>query len=192
MDNRYIHDSYTVRRKVLKLFGGAFHIYDPDGNVVLFASMKAFKLKEDIRLFSGEDMAEELIVIKARNVIDFSATYDIFDSKTNERVGALKRKGLKSILKDEWIVIDEHENEIGIISEDNAVLAMVRRFIFNLIPQKYDCRVNGKDVCTFSQNMNPFVMKVTVDFTPDRDKEFDKRVGIAAALLLCAIEGRQS
>lgn len=192
MDNRYVHDIYTVRRKVLKLLGGAFHIYAPDGSVAFYANMKAFKLKEDIRLYSGEDMAEELILIKARNVIDFSATYDVFDSKTGEKVGALKRKGLKSVIKDEWIVIDENENEIGNIMEDSLALAMIRRFILNLIPQKYDCSINGKKVCTFKQNFNPFVMKVTVDFTLDRERYFDKRMGIAAALLLCAIEGKQS
>ncbi|MFZ5988978.1 MAG: hypothetical protein ACOYWZ_17890 [Bacillota bacterium] len=191
MDVRYSHNTYLVRRKILKLLGGAFHFYDPNGQVVFYASMKAFKLKEDIRLYSGEDMQEELLLIKARNVIDFSATYDVFDSTTNEKVGALRRKGLKSMLKDEWIILDAEDNQIGVIKEDNVVLALVRRILTNLVPQRYDCEVNGSKVCTYKQNFNPLVVKVNIDFSPDTANQYDRRLGIAAGLLLCAIEGKQ-
>lgn len=51
---RFDHIHYTIRRKVLKLFGGAFHIYDGEGNLVLYSKMKAFKLREDIPLYSDD------------------------------------------------------------------------------------------------------------------------------------------
>ncbi len=41
--------TYRLRRKVLKLFGASFHVYDGE-RVVAFCSQKAFKLREDIRL----------------------------------------------------------------------------------------------------------------------------------------------
>ncbi|OPZ93742.1 MAG: hypothetical protein BWY74_01011 [Firmicutes bacterium ADurb.Bin419] len=44
MDERFTYDTYLVRRKILSLVGASFHFYDPMGNVVLFARMKAFKL----------------------------------------------------------------------------------------------------------------------------------------------------
>lgn len=191
MDERYTHNTYLVRKKILKLLGGAFHFYDPLGNVVLYANQKAFKLKEDITIYSGEDMKEEMLTIKARNIIDFSATYDVFDAKSNENVGGLKRKGLKSILKDEWLVLDGSGNEVGTIKEDSTVLALLRRFLSNLIPQKYDCVINNNVVCTYKQNRNPFVVKINIDFSLDTEQIFDRRLGIAAGLLLCAIEGKQ-
>jgi hypothetical protein len=46
-------------------------------------------------------------------------------------------------------------------------------------------------VCTFQQNFNPFVRKLTVDFTGDTQGRLDKRLGLAAGILLAAIEGRQ-
>lgn len=192
MDERYSYNTYLVRRKILKLLGGAFHFYDPMGNVVLYANMKAFKLREDITIYSGEDMREEMLTIKARNIIDFSATYDVFDAQSNEKVGGLRRKGLKSILKDEWLVLDESDNEIGTIKEDSTALALVRRFVTNLVPQKYSCVINNYDVCTYKQNANPFVVKINIDFSIDREQIFDRRLGIAAGLLLCAIEGKQN
>ena len=191
VSNRFQYPSYLLRRKVFKLFGGAFHIYNPQGEVVFYAKMKAFKLKEDIRLYTGEDMQAEVLVIRARKIIDFSSAYDVVDASTNEKVGALKRKGLKSIIRDEWILMDAADREIGLIQEDSTLLALVRRFLTNLVPQSYQATMNGMPVCTVKQKFNPFVFKLTIDFSPDFNRALDRRLGIAAGLLLSAVEGRQ-
>lgn len=188
----FTHESYLVRRKILKLFGAAFHIYDPNGKVVFYSKMKAFKLKEDIRLYTGEDMQTEVLTIIARHIIDFSAAYDVIDPATNTKVGVFKRKGLKSILKDEWIIMDAEDREIGFIKEDSMLLALIRRFLMNIIPQKYYGELGGEKVCLFKQNFNPFVMKINLDFSMDRKGLLDRRLGIAGAVLLCAIEGKQN
>jgi len=191
VNQRFAHPTYLIRRKVFKLFGGAFHIYDPAGELVLFSEMKAFKLKEDIRLYSDEQMTTEILVIKARRVLDISSEYDVVDAATGDTVGVLKRKGLKSILKDEWILMDANDQETGLIKEDSLALALVRRFLTNLIPQKFTAYVGETPVCTYKQNFNPFVQKLTLDFTLDAQAQFDRRLGIAAAILLLAVEGRQ-
>ena len=183
-----------MRRKILKLFGAAFHIYDPQGNVAFYSKQKAFKLKEDIRVYSGEDQQQEMLVIKARNILDIAATYDVFDpNQGNAQVGSLKRKGLKSLLVDEWQFLDVTGKEIGLIKEDSVVLALLRRVVAGwLLPQTYDGSVGQSPVCRFKRNFNPFVAKVTLDFTPDTQGLLDRRLGIAAAVLLVAIEGKQS
>lgn len=186
------YSNYLVRRKMFKLFGAAFHIYDPNGKVAFYSKQKAFKLKEDIRVFTDEDMMTEVLTILARNIIDFSVAYDVFDSINNIKVGALKRKGMKSIIKDEWIIMDAENKEIGLIQEDSVLLALIRRFLLNIIPQEYHGVVNGKKVCLFKQNFNPFVMKINLDYSMDVNGLLDRRLGIAAAILLCAIEGKQN
>ena len=70
-------EMYTIRRQVLKLLGAAFHLYNPAGEVVGYCKQAALKLKEDIRVYTDESCAQELLTIKARSIIDFSATYDI-------------------------------------------------------------------------------------------------------------------
>jgi uncharacterized protein YxjI len=186
------HTHYLVRRKIFKLFGAAFHIYDPSGKVAFYSKQKAFKLKEDIRVYTGEDMRTEVLTILARQILDFSAAYDVFDPATNRKVGALKRKGIKSIVKDEWIIMDAENREIGLIQEDSMLLALIRRLLTNLIPQKFAGFVNGMQVCLFKQNFNPFVMKINLDYSMDVNGLLDRRLGIAGAILLCAMEGKQS
>lgn len=185
------YDNYIIRRKILKLFGAEVHIFDPNGKVAFFSKMKAFKLKEDIRLYTDESMNEEILMIKARQIIDLAATYDVYDSVTNTKIGALKRKGIKSILKDEWVIYDSVDNEIGLIKEDNTVLALLRRFVISMIPQKYRCIINGQEVGSYKQNFNPLVTKIAVDFSLDTNKILDKRMGLAAGIMLCVIEGKQ-
>lgn len=170
--------------------GAKLHIYNSSEELVLYSQMKAFKLKEDIALFTDESMEKELLRIKARNVIDFSATYDVHDSETGEHIGALRRKGLKSILKDEWTILDQRDTEIGLIKENSTLMALLRRFI-TLIPQKYNIELGNNVIPAFRQNFNPFVTKIIADFSEDRSGQLDRRLGLAAGILLCAVEGKQ-
>src|SRR5882724_6462662 len=118
---------YTIRRKVLTIFGAKFHIYDPNNKLLGFSEQKAFKLKEDIRVYTDESKTDERVVIKARSIIDFGAAYDVYDSKDQQKVGALKRKGWSSIVRDSWVVMDPDDTEIGTIQEDSLMLALIRR-----------------------------------------------------------------
>ena len=188
---RFGQSRYLIRRKFFKIFGGAFHIYDEAGNVAFYSKMKAFKLKEDLRLFTGEDMQQEVLNIKARSILDFGATYDVTDSASGTRLGALRRKGLKSLLRDEWLVLDANDQEVGLIAEDSMALALVRRLLTNLVPQTFTGAMGDTPVLSFRQHFNPFIQKISLDFSMDTGGKLDRRMGIAAAVLLCAIEGRQ-
>jgi len=193
--DRYAFDTYSVHRKIFKIFGAAFTIYDPYEGVAFYSKQKAFKLKEDIRLFTDETLQTEVMAIQARNIIDFGAAYDVVDTASGDKIGVLKRKGMKSLFKDEWIIMDDQDREIGLIKEESALLATLRRFvnIASLIfPQKFNGEIEGQPVCQFRQNLNPFAPKIALDFTLDVNKRLDRRMGIAAAVLLCAIEGKQN
>lgn len=186
--------SFLVRRKVFKLFGGAFHVYDSAGNVVLYSKMKAFKLREDIRLYTGEDMSQEVLTIQARSVIDFGATYDVMDAAQRVKVGALRRKGMKSMVRDEWLILDPNDQEIGMIQEENAGLALLRRFVEAaafLFPQKYLVTMGGRPVAQFKQTFNPIVYKLHVNIFAEGAASLDRRLALAAAIMMAAVEGKQ-
>jgi len=191
MSNLYQLDHITLRRKVFTFAGAKFHFYDPAQNVVGFSALKAFKLKEDIRIFADEGQTQELLSIKARSIMDFGATYDVVDSRNGQPVGALRRKGLKSILRDEWLFLAPGDIEIGMIQEDNMAMALVRRFLTNLVPQSFTTSVNGQCPVMYKQRFNPFVQRIDILFAPNANQLLDRRLAIAAVVLLSAIEGRQ-
>lgn len=191
MNPAFQHNQYLLKRQVFAL-AGKFRFYNPSGQLVLFSEQKMFKLREDIRVFSDESKTQEVLMIKARQIIDFSAAYDVVDSATGQKVGALRRKGLASILRDEWEILDVGDNVIGKLFEDSMGLALVRRFLTGLIPQNYDITIGTERVADLKQAFNPFAYQLNVDFSMDVNQRLDRRVGIAAGILLAAIEGRQS
>jgi hypothetical protein len=182
---------FTIRRKVFTLLGAKFHIYNAQGELIGFCKQKAFKLREDIRIYSDETMTDERLRIAARNVIDFSAAYDVVESEHNARLGTLRRKGLKSLVRDEWQVLDEHEQLIGLLQEDSTGLALLRRFIAGwLLPQRFMLRtLEGEPLADFRTHFHPLVHRMTVTMLPDA--AIPAPLVLAAAVLLMAIEARQ-
>ena len=180
--------SYRIRRKVFTIFGASFHVYQGE-RLIAFCRQKAFKLKEDIRLYTDESMQKELMWIRAQHIIDFSAGYEVVDSQKNEVVGVLRRRGLKSLFRDQWEVADLEGNSLGQLVEDSMGMAMVRRFLSNLVPQTFHLDDPAGNRAVFRQRFNPIVYHLEVSVP--RNYAIDRRLVLGAAILLSAIEGRQ-
>jgi hypothetical protein len=191
MNAAFQYNQYVLKRQVFAL-AGKFRFFAPDGKLLLFSEQKMFKLREDIRVYSDESKAQEVLMVKARQIVDFSAAYDVVDSATGQKVGALRRKGLASILRDEWEVLDAGDVVIGKLMEDSMGLALLRRFLSNLVPQNYDILFGTDRVADLKQNFNPFTYSLNIDFSMDTGQRLDRRLGLAAGILLAAVEGRQS
>ena len=78
----------------------------------------------------------------------------------------------------------------GQVLEDSVALGLIRRFASNLVPQSYDLIVGGTKVADLRQNFNPFTYHLRIEFGVP-PAAFDRRLGLAAAVLLGVIEGRQ-
>ena len=184
------HNTYLFRRKVLKLFGGAFHVYNETGNLLFYSKQKAFKLREDFRIYSDESMTQELLTIKTPQIFDFGATYNVQDSTTGAPVGSIKRKAIKSIFKDEWTFQSNDGQEVGTLSEKSMAGALLSRFI-KLIPQAYIIySYDGRVVAEIQQHFNPFVLKYSMKLLT-QEPLIDRRLLISAGILLAGIERRQ-
>ncbi len=183
-------DKFHARRKFWAL-AGKCSVYDQQNNLVCFVKQKMFKLKEDITVYSDEEMQEPVLKIQARQIIDFAAAYDIFDVASGEKLGALKRKGFKSIIKDEWMLMDLNDVEIGTMGEESGIGALLSRFI-NLIPQKYIVKMKADDsiAARFDQKFSFFTHEFNVNFF-NNGEFLDRRLGMGALILLLLIEGRQ-
>ena len=184
--------TYSLRRQAIALTG-KFRFYDPMGNLVMFSEQKMFRLREDIRVYSDENKQTEVLMIKARQIIDFSAAYDVIDSATGQKVGVLRRKGIRSLLRDEWEVLDAQDQPIGALFEDSVSLALLRRLLLGtLLPQNYDLTVGDRRAADLRQRFNFFRYELDLDLSENTSRQLDPRLAIAAAILLAAVEGKQS
>lgn len=189
-------ERYTIRRKILSVLGARFHVYDEHNKVVAFCQQKAFKLREDIRIYTDETKAETLLVIKARQIIDFGVTLDVL-LPDGQSLGSMRRKGMKSTLvRDEWQIFDAAGARVAVLTEQGGFLPFARRFIdyVSLIfPARYALvrDSDGSELAVFRQHFNPVVYRLGIALKVE-DEHLDELLILAAGCLIAAIEGRQS
>lgn len=189
------NEQYTIRRKVFKIFGAAFHVYDEQGSVIGYCKQKAFKLREDIKLYTGEDMNDMLLSLNTQSIIDFGATYAV-TLPDGTSLGTMRRKGLKSsFVRDEWLVFDQSNNQIATVRETGSFAPFARRYIdfaAVLFPQRYEVTRarDGKNIAQLRQHFNPLIFRLGVSIL-DEDDEIDDLLILGASCLIAAIEGRQ-
>ena len=106
-----------------------FNITDINGNYVAYVRQKMFRLKEDVIVFSDESRTKELFNIKANQWIDFNASYMMTDLLTGKKFGSLARKGVRSIWKARYDIIDEKDKPIYQINEDNGWIKVFDSFL---------------------------------------------------------------
>ena len=189
------HERLIAKRQVFKLLGAAFRVTTEDGRLLAYSKQKAFTLREDIRVYADEAMATELLYIQADRVIDFSAAYKVTDSQRGEYIGALRRKGWTSMVRDTWELLDADGNVRGHVKEDSTWKALLRRttdFASLLLPQTFLIQVDGQTVASMKQNFLGIPPKYTVDLSADDEGLLPRPLAVAAVILLLAIEGRQA
>jgi uncharacterized protein YxjI len=179
---------FVAKKAIFRILGNAFRLYGPEGNLQFYVKQKAFRLKEDIGVFTDEGQRDKALSIKARSILDLGATYDVTDVKTGETVGALKRNALKSMVRDEWSILGDGDAVVGKVQEDSVLFALLRRFLAHAwFPQTFSIECGGAVAGTIKQRFNPFQLAYDVDL----GEAVDPRLGVAAVVLLLAIEGRQ-
>jgi uncharacterized protein YxjI len=190
----YQHDHFLAQRQVFKLLGAAFRLKTADGRLLAYSKQKAFKLREDIRVYSDEAQTIELLHIRADRIIDFSAAYSVVDSRTGEHVGSLRRKGWSSMFRDSWELLDPQGNVRGRVVEDSSWKALVRRTIeiaSVFLPQTFLIQIDGQTVATMQQNFLGIPPRYAVDLSHDIEGKLPRPLAVATVILLLAIEGRQ-
>jgi uncharacterized protein YxjI len=186
----FTHRNYLLKRQVFALTGKV-RVYTSSGMLSLYSEQKMFKLREDIRVFEDEAKIREVLWIQARQIIDFAAAYDVIDQTTGQKVGAIRRKGWQSMLRDAWEVLDPYDQLIGVIQEDSPMTAFLRRILLgSLLPQSYEVLIGDRVAATFQQRFHLLRYEMEINFLPN-EQDFDPRLGLAAAILLAIVEGKQ-
>lgn len=187
-------ERYTIRQKIFKVFGDSFEVFGEDGRLVGFCKQKFLRLREDIRLYTDRSCSTDLLAMKARSIMDFSTVYDVLPPGGGS-LGSLRRKGLRSMVRDEWAIFDVDGVQTGTIAEDSMGLALMRRLIplaDAFSPQRFHVADDaGRTVAIFRTHFNPFVYRLGITVLEEDDR-FDDLLILAAAVLIAAIEGRQS
>jgi uncharacterized protein YxjI len=178
---------FTIKQKMLAI-ANKYFVENSAGQTVGFVQQKMFKLKEDIRVFTDDTKTTEVMRIQQANILDFSGSFQVMDSQTGQLIGILKRKGWKSLLKDEWKILDANQTEIGKIREQGGIVWLLRRFKFTFIPYKYFIEIGGQDVGTVTEKFQIIGDTYIVDISRGGGM-IDPRLAVAIGLMMDIGEG---
>lgn len=183
----FSYPRYTIKRAFWSLFGRVFRVYAPDGRMIMRIKHPVFRLREEFKVWMDEGETQALLTIKSRQVVAINFAYDVIDARSNEWLGAVQKKGLKSIIRDTFELLDPQGLVIGKVEEKGA--SVMRRFI-PWLTSKHDIEIGTATVTEVRQKFRFFIKEFNVDLTMGVGR-IDPRFAMACALLALMAESRR-
>ena len=198
------HDVFLLRQPwTLVINRYVFSLPDAqgdEGEQFAFVEQKRFKFKEDIRFFTDETKRVELLRIKARQRFDPAARYDI-TGPTGEKIGEIQKVFGRSLLRSTYRLFDPSGNQLCEATERNLAVALFRRIVgfvpflddvANWLPIPYHFVFTRGDqvLVHHTRRAWKFTDHYTIDCTPDAARTLDRRLVLAAAVGMDALQAR--
>ncbi len=176
---------YIIKRKFWSFFERVFRVWTGDGQLIMYIKHPLLKLREEFVVYEDEAQTRPLLRIKSRQAIAINFSYDITDANTGALYGTVQKKGLKSLIRDKFLLSDAAGTEIGYAEEQGA--SLLRRFI-PMLTSKHAIFANGGQVAWIQQRFRFFTKEFTVDLQPS---DLDPKFVLAVALLALIAEARR-
>ena len=176
---------YIIRRKFWSVFERVFRVFTGDGQLIMYIQHPLLKLREEFMVYADEAKTRPLLQVKSKQIVAINFSYDVSDAQTGELLGSVQKRGLRSILRDKFLILDPHGTEIGYAEEQGA--ALLRR-LFPILTSKHAIFVGGDQVAYIRQRFRLFTKEFEVDTRPS---SVDPRFVLAVALLALIAEARR-
>lgn len=156
-EKRALRFPLNIRMKLLTI-APQFYMEYPSGKTAAYLKQRAFKLKEDIKVFEDDSQKRLLHSIKADRILDFGATYH-FHSAQQGIMGYTKQHGIKSMWRTHFD-IGSDDGILYSIQQENPIIEVVESLL-SMVP------LLGPILTIFSGYvLNPTYVVKTVDDRP--------------------------
>ena len=184
MDFSFQTDQYLVIKRLHTLID-RLYIYNNLGHLLLYCRQRQVHIKDHIHVYTDETQTREIMNIRQKYMNTSSNVFDVLDTKDMKGIGELRWKNNGILNFDDWEIYDNHDNSLGILSEISHTQALLRQFIPGYHPIKnYVLTIANHFSATYKQTFNPFCYELGVNFQSERSPNFDRRLGIAIAIVL--------
>ena len=174
-------------------------VRDASGQTVFFVKQKLFKLKEAVNVFRDGSQRETLYTLKADRMLDFSARYT-FRDPDGRAIGAVKRRGMRSLWRCHWDLYDG-DDVVASIREESVFKRIIERllcdipivgFVVTLLvnPTYIVKRSDGRAVLRLEKKPAFFEGKFTLHRVADIAEEEETR-SILGLIMMALLERRR-
>jgi uncharacterized protein YxjI len=169
------------------------------GEPVCFVEQKRMKLKEDLRAFVDDTKTAEVFRIKAQQVWDPRARYDVTDADGGH-IGQLQKVFGKSLLRSTWRIYDAEGTDVAWARERSLFVALIRRLIGLVpligeflellpIPYHFDYFLGEERIGSLERILG-VRDRYRLDAAGDSERLLDRRVVLALAVGMDALQAR--
>lgn len=198
------HDVFLLRQKWTMVINRyVFSLPDQNGDEgqpFAFVEQKRFKFKEDIRFFADESKSTQLLGIKARQRFDPAARYDITGPQ-GEKIGEIQKAFAKSLLRSTYLLFDAKGEQVAEATERSLGVALFRRVVGYIpfieafadwlpIPYHFVFKRGDEILVNHTRKAWKFNDHYTIDCTGDPQRTLDRRLVLAAAVGMDALQAR--
>ena len=176
---------YIIKRNFWSFLERVFRVITADGQMFMYVKHPLLRLREEFVVYADEAQTRPLLRVKSRQVIAINFSYEVDDAETGARLGSVQKKGLRSIIRDKFIILGPNDEELGYAEEQGA--SLLRRFI-PLLTSKHAIFAGGQQVASIKQRFRFFTKEFEVELQPS---QLDSRFVMAVALLALMAEARR-
>jgi uncharacterized protein YxjI len=176
---------YVIKRKFWSFMERKFRVLTLDGQLIMFVKHPVLKWREEFVFTADEEETNPIFVLKATKAIAINFNYLVTDAKTGEFVASIQKRGLKSLLRDKFLISDAAGTEIGHMEEQGA---SVLRRIFPFLTSKHEVVIRGQRAAYITQKFRFFNKEFGVEVSQGAT---DPRFVLACALLAVMAEARR-
>jgi uncharacterized protein YxjI len=199
------HDRFILRQRFRMVVNEyEFSLPGPDGTSpgvpFLYVKQKALSLKEDIRFFADEQRTIPYMRIQALQRFDPRARYNV-TLADGTMIGQIQKAFRASLLRSTYRLYDPEGSEVATATEERLDVALFRRLVgfvpyldnvANWLPIPYHFTFfRGEQVLgTYRRQLYKFRDTYTLDLTADADRTLDRRLVLAMAVGMDALQAR--
>lgn len=176
---------YIIKRAFWSIFERVFRVWTRDGQLFMYVKHPIFRLREELMVYGDEAQTRPLLKIKSKQMIAINFSYEITDANTGAVLGAVEKRGLRSIVRDRFLLLDAGGDEIGYAEEQGA--AVLRRFL-PWLSSEHAIFSRAQRVALVQQRFRFFTKEFEVELQPSH---LDPRFVLAVALLALLAEARR-
>lgn len=192
---------FEVHQKITLLANEYRILKDADGtqSVSGYAKQKRLALREQFTLYSDESQTKIAATSKARSVMDFGPTFDIFD-EAGKPLAVLKKEFKKSLLLSTWSIYDaQMKNRLFSVAEKSVGIAFARRgwefipFVSEVMPfpLKFHFSIKAGDKIVGEYTKIATIRDhYALNLEQSQQKRLDERAWMVMAVLLDAMQSR--
>jgi len=176
---------FRIKRAFWSFLERTFRVFTADGQLIMLVKHPILRFREEFKVYADEGQTVPLLLVKSRQIIAINYTFDVIDIASGQLLGTVQKRGVRSIVRDRFVILDPTGTQIGTMEETGA--SILRHFL-PILTSRHSMILHGQEAARMRQIFRLFTKEFEVEVA---SSQVDPRFVLACALLALMSEARR-